>query len=314
MSGSIRLLDKSAVLVGSIPADHEDPFSLETFEELIVQHQQVSKQLIIARVKTVDPHLPDKEYFSYYSAHALNKILFRTQIVYGRRLIHRLLVLNPLTNTPIVGDVQYFVVRKNGKSSSIRKRASVDKTTIIQKYSETCVVLETSSECQTVHSADGLESSPGTQTDVQSTRRTSRTEYAGSGVSHINEEALGSVKSPVDSRPAEDYDADLIGTDSHYLDTSACRGLFRENALQPEDAALFEMPPISEQAPGDGSNQEAGFIYLRTVEQRSPGLFSSRFACCSIPMHRLRWYLLILLFLLTAFFFMFYFIRHPSSS
>jgi hypothetical protein len=69
-----------------------------------------SKHFIIARVQTWDPKQPDKAFYSYYHAHHLNKTLFQTQVWLEKKLIHRLHVLNPLTNTDIIGNVLYFVV------------------------------------------------------------------------------------------------------------------------------------------------------------------------------------------------------------
>lgn len=75
-----------------------------------------SKHFIIARVQTWDHKQPDRAFYSYYHAHHLNKLLFQTQVYLDKKLIHRLHVLNPLTNTDIIGNVLYFmVVGKNGQ-------------------------------------------------------------------------------------------------------------------------------------------------------------------------------------------------------
>jgi Domain of unknown function (DUF5092) len=58
----------------------------------------------------MDPKQPDKVFYSYYNAYQLNKILFQTQNYNDKRLLHRLFVLNPLTNADIIGDVEYFRV------------------------------------------------------------------------------------------------------------------------------------------------------------------------------------------------------------
>ncbi|KAI8914709.1 hypothetical protein DFJ77DRAFT_422182, partial [Powellomyces hirtus] len=100
--------------VDSIATDYEDSFSLETFGELIQAHYECdpvgSKAFIIARVQTWDIKQPGRAFYSYYNAYHLNRILFQTQVYLGKKLIHRLHVLNPLTNTDIIGDVQYFMV------------------------------------------------------------------------------------------------------------------------------------------------------------------------------------------------------------
>ncbi|RKP16639.1 hypothetical protein ROZALSC1DRAFT_25042, partial [Rozella allomycis CSF55] len=110
----IRLLDKDGrSLIDSVSASYEDSFSLDPFSDLIKTHNEKTPtgNLIIARVQTWDRKQPDKAFYSYYDAYHLNKILFQTQIYCGKKLIHRILVLNPLTNTDIIGDVQYFHVQ-----------------------------------------------------------------------------------------------------------------------------------------------------------------------------------------------------------
>jgi hypothetical protein len=121
--GVIRLMNSSGTAVmDSVSVEYEDSFCLDTFGELIEQHQNSepkgTKNFIIARVQTWDHKQPDKAYYSYYNAFQLNKILFQTQIYLGKKLIHRLRVLNPLTNTDIIGNVNYFIVK--GKTSELK--------------------------------------------------------------------------------------------------------------------------------------------------------------------------------------------------
>ncbi|KAI8819595.1 uncharacterized protein EV422DRAFT_507240 [Fimicolochytrium jonesii] len=116
--GIIRLLDTSGTTVlDSVSTEYEDSFTLETFGDSIEAHYECepkgSKSFIIARTQTWDVKQPGKVFYSYYSAYQLNKILFQTQVYLGKKLIHRLHVLNPLTNTDIIGDVQYFIIRLN---------------------------------------------------------------------------------------------------------------------------------------------------------------------------------------------------------
>ncbi|RKP04011.1 hypothetical protein CXG81DRAFT_23424 [Caulochytrium protostelioides] len=113
---AILLLDSGGVnVLDSVATDYEDSFCLDTLGDLALAHDATepagTKSFILARVQTWDPRQPDKAYYSYYNAYHLNKILFQTQIYIGKKLIHRLHVLNPLTNTDIIGNVQYFMVR-----------------------------------------------------------------------------------------------------------------------------------------------------------------------------------------------------------
>ncbi|KAL7748834.1 hypothetical protein RI367_005747 [Sorochytrium milnesiophthora] len=114
----IRLLDSSEEKVmDSVATTYEDSFCLEEFGDLIKAHAALAKPdgqqrcFIIARVQTWDHKQPDKEFYSYYDAFQLNKILFQTQVYLGKKLIHRIHVLNPLTNTDIIGNVLYFMVK-----------------------------------------------------------------------------------------------------------------------------------------------------------------------------------------------------------
>ena len=83
--------DMQAV-VDILDAANEDPFTLESFQSLLTLHSQAGKNLILARVVTVDPDNDDKLYYSYYAAHHINKILFRTQPEEG--LLHRMKAKN----------------------------------------------------------------------------------------------------------------------------------------------------------------------------------------------------------------------------
>jgi hypothetical protein len=49
----------------------------------------------------------------------LNKTLFQTQIYLKKRYIHRLHVLNPLTNSDIIGNVNYYLVRPRNAQEAI---------------------------------------------------------------------------------------------------------------------------------------------------------------------------------------------------
>ncbi|RKO94809.1 hypothetical protein BDK51DRAFT_30964 [Blyttiomyces helicus] len=86
-----------------IPLSNEEPFTLESFSSLARTHARAGKTLILARVVTEDGRR------FYYSAHQLNKVIFRRKGEEGAYLF-RLYALNPLTNTEICGDVEYFAV------------------------------------------------------------------------------------------------------------------------------------------------------------------------------------------------------------
>jgi hypothetical protein len=107
----IKLIDTKHEIVDSVSLSYEDSFTLDTFEDMIKASHAVDKSFILARVATADPKQPDKSFYSYYDAYQLNKVLFQTQVIKGKKYIHRLHVLNPLSNLDIVGDVLYFHVK-----------------------------------------------------------------------------------------------------------------------------------------------------------------------------------------------------------
>ncbi|PVU91350.1 hypothetical protein BB559_004173 [Furculomyces boomerangus] len=95
-------------LVGLINGEDEDPFSFESWENLIEAHFFLKKEFIIARVLTVDDHY-SKHYFSYYPAQYINKLLFRED--YDEKRIYRMKTRNPLDSRVVVGNIDYFVIK-----------------------------------------------------------------------------------------------------------------------------------------------------------------------------------------------------------
>ncbi|KAI8601693.1 hypothetical protein EDD21DRAFT_353430 [Dissophora ornata] len=98
----------ASVVVEELDAMDEDPFTLDSFENLMRLHASKGKDFILARVTTQDPNDETKLYHSYYGAHQINKVLFRTQPDEG--LLHRMKARNPLNNMLVVGDVHYYII------------------------------------------------------------------------------------------------------------------------------------------------------------------------------------------------------------
>ncbi|KAF9433068.1 hypothetical protein BGZ76_009927 [Entomortierella beljakovae] len=98
----------TSIVVDELDALNEDPFTLDSFENLMRMHASKNKDFILARVTTQDPNDESKLYHSYYGAHQINKVLFRTQPDEG--LLHRMKARNPLNNMLVVGDVHYYII------------------------------------------------------------------------------------------------------------------------------------------------------------------------------------------------------------
>ncbi|KAH6574943.1 hypothetical protein BASA50_011292 [Batrachochytrium salamandrivorans] len=116
--------DERNHIMDVLDADNEDPFTLDTMESLIHSHAKKGLDFIIARVTTVDPEDEKRFYYSYYAAHHINKVLFRTQPEEG--LLHRMRAKNPLNNMTIVGDVHYYAVSRSSAQSRIDDLAKFD--------------------------------------------------------------------------------------------------------------------------------------------------------------------------------------------
>ncbi|KAG5461957.1 MAG: hypothetical protein BJ554DRAFT_5772 [Olpidium bornovanus] len=136
----INLLDSTGgKIVDSVSTEYEDSFSLESFGDLIKAYVEAEpkgkKAFIIARVQTWDRKQPERAFYSYYDAYHLNKILFQTQVYLGKKLIHRLHVLNPLSgcslktgwaNSDIIGNVLYFRISRGPWSEPPPEKSGAD--------------------------------------------------------------------------------------------------------------------------------------------------------------------------------------------
>mmetsp|Transcript_34404 Transcript_34404/g.60310 ORF Transcript_34404/g.60310 Transcript_34404/m.60310 type:complete len:341 (-) Transcript_34404:1846-2868(-) len=86
-----------------------------SFGELIDQHWEAGKSFIIAVAKGREAERPTVVHNFYFAAHPLNKTLF---VVNNEEIISRfhksspLQPVNPLTNQPFIGEVEYYAVKK----------------------------------------------------------------------------------------------------------------------------------------------------------------------------------------------------------
>lgn len=100
--------------ISEIQASTEEAITKETFEKLIAEYAYSKKKLIIAQVKSRDKDRSIIVHTFYFAAHALNKLLYK--VTSNDELIGRyssnytLCVNNPLTNLPIIGEVEYYLI------------------------------------------------------------------------------------------------------------------------------------------------------------------------------------------------------------
>lgn len=100
--------------VSEIEATTEEAITKETFQKLIADYVYANKKLIIAQVKSRDKDRSIIMHTFYFAAHELNKLLYK--VTSNNELIGRhsstftLCVNNPLTNLPIIGEVEYYLI------------------------------------------------------------------------------------------------------------------------------------------------------------------------------------------------------------
>jgi len=115
----------------------EEPFTLESFNDLVRMHLEKNKDFILARVTTIDNIDPNRFYYSYYAAHHINKVLFRKQPELG--LLHRMQAKNPLNNMTIVGDVHYYVIKRGSPTQNSKNSPSSSKLNDNTTYAESAL-------------------------------------------------------------------------------------------------------------------------------------------------------------------------------
>ena len=100
--------------ISEIQASTEEAITKETFEKLIAEYAYAKKKLIIAQVKSRDKERSIIVHTFYFAAHALNKLLYKVtsndDLIGRYSSSYTLCVNNPLTNLPIIGEVEYYLI------------------------------------------------------------------------------------------------------------------------------------------------------------------------------------------------------------
>ncbi|CAG9326289.1 unnamed protein product [Blepharisma stoltei] len=99
-----------------IESSYTEPLSQDSLESLINAYKQKEKCLIIAVVRSRDTEHSTVIHNFYFHAHLLNKLLFRRkpqsgEIISRYHVEHPIQVNNPMTNLPIIGEVEYFIAK-----------------------------------------------------------------------------------------------------------------------------------------------------------------------------------------------------------
>lgn len=219
---------------------NEECFVLDSFNSLIQAARCAKKDFLMARVMTLDPNDPTKTYWSYYSAHQLNKILFRTQT--EELLLHRMRCRNPLNNMLIVGSVHYFSIscqevdrahaeyesltgEKVRALSGLKSHGSVTSLLDIDKQTYPLPVLEKSLSHTNVMDSLAVASqltAPSAQANIPSKDDTAKVKVI-------------------------EYRAKFLGTDEDFLHRQNFRDIFDENAVNPGDRELFALQSTGQQ-------------------------------------------------------------------
>ncbi|KAJ3128007.1 hypothetical protein HK098_005343 [Nowakowskiella sp. JEL0407] len=237
-------IDSFDPIIDILDSQNEEPFTLESFDDLIQLHAESGKDFIIARVKTDDPNDSSRSYYSYYAAHNINKVLFRTQPEEG--LLHRMRAKNPLNNMTIIGDVHYYVSPSitPQSTSTFARSGSFE---IFRKHKRPA----SADISKSIKSKPAKQNNSGIHEleDFKLNRMRNLISYSNELVQHqispsdwitahaaseISPQSETSKKSVI-----ECYDAKYYASDDDFLINSSVRAYFKENALDSVDAVLF---------------------------------------------------------------------------
>lgn len=272
-------------VVDYVDGDYEDPFQLESFDSLIKTHQERGKDFILARVITaagqpasnsaeaseLEKLDGDQQLFhNYYSAHQINRVLFRTQPEEG--LLHRMKAKNPMNNLTIVGDVHYYRVLANQNSNASQptklmcakcdKQLSVCGSFVQQD-------MDISGQLQPLNTSDPInKSSVVASNDAKKQNQATISEGENyfkrpptpppesdelSSTSPDDDEVVdicecyrdaGANQDSASGSPRPFYElivAEYLATDDDFLMRRHIRQYFKQQALQPEDVFLFTL-------------------------------------------------------------------------
>lgn len=263
-----------------LDCESEESFTLETFGNLLKAARAAGKDFIIARVTTLDPTGPKPQlYHSHYSAHQINKILFKTQP--EEALLHRMKSRNPLNNMLIVGEVDYFAIgpkdvdtaveryrklikSKNGETKveeienpnpipslpSSTENSDLNKPTSLtdsllygllqrKKLEIEMATTSTPAGSPQINVAPFENAADYTSPHMDQTAPALRLSRNSSTASLARSDSLN--KLPTEGEPAILYEAHPFATDDDFLMRSEVREYFKMNSVNADDYLLFTL-------------------------------------------------------------------------
>ncbi|CAJ0838420.1 2295_t:CDS:2, partial [Entrophospora sp. SA101] len=254
----------SNLIIKVLDATTEDPFTLESFDTLIQQHAEKNKDFILAKVATADPVDDSKFYYSYYSAHHINKILFRTQPEQG--LLHRMKAKNVcITATSaldnIENDFSIAIDINNGFNSPTREKVDSKMGRESRRWSIGGNIQSPLKTFQPQQSRIKKHNSLSSFNPENLNKIQSINDYDYNKEQSNNDNSISSSSTdeftnnntmtssmPKDDDPEKNqmifYEALFYATDDDFLTRSSVRQYFKSNALDYMDAQLFTINAV----------------------------------------------------------------------
>lgn len=253
-------------------ATDEETFTLDSFDRVIQRAYAQGKAFILARVTTADPHDPQHLYHSYYSAHQINKVLFRTQPELS--LLHRMKSNNPLNNMPIIGDVDYYMIDPKSVEKAMKQLHIETKKDDFAKRER--------SHRAKGHSRTLSDSGYSVKAKQLGNLGEEDQHEANSYQSTIHEipileDSTTSFEKPAASTTKKriQYEANFFATDDDFLMKNEVREIFKRNSINPDDYMLFTLHSNNQMGP----NGEIIILQQTPQRPRPRATFSNLFGC-----------------------------------
>jgi hypothetical protein len=219
-----------------LDAANEETFTLDTFESLIRAARTRGKTFLLARVTTVDPENLTRLYFSYYAAHQINRVIFRTQPEEG--LLHRMKSRNPLNNMLIVGDVHYFAISPEDFDRAwMLRQLKMEQRQVLRTSSPLTKLGNSETDLRRFVSASGHRRAMSESRQQLANRSTASLPE----ISQVVERQMQENDEDENSSIPVLYEATYFASDDDFLMRTDIRELFKQNSVNADDYQLFQL-------------------------------------------------------------------------